>query len=178
MSMSEPLEAAQEQAPRDAESHSWWWLGTKLGTCMALTDFVCRQLGYDDPTWAVICAAFLVVVPPKASFSSALQRIGATLVGIVVGLAGAYAARWLGWFPSVHFLLAGLVIGPFAVRSSTFLYGVVVATVVSYAGGSGQSIPQTALDTFVLVAIGSLLAPVCVVVMEWARARVQRESCG
>jgi len=76
-------------APEFAEDDHWLSLGLKVAGAMFLADLVARSSGFDDPTWAVISAAYLATSPPFASFPAVLLKIVALVVGIggVLGVA-------------------------------------------------------------------------------------------
>jgi len=157
--------------PESAEDDHWLSLGVKVATAMFLADLVSRASGFDEPTWAVISAAYIATSPPFASLQAVIKKIVALAVGIALGFAGAYLATLLTGIPSLHFLLVGLITGALATRSADYLFAAVVATIVTFAGaGGGDPLPEVLVTTSCQVLIGCAVAPVVV----WCVERVKR----
>ena len=102
---------------------------------------------------------------------AAARKVVALAVGIALGAAGAWAGDLLSGVPSLHFALVGLVAGALGSRSSDFLFAVVVGTVVTFVGSSGQDpLAEVVATTACLVLIGCLIGPAVV----WCVERVKR----
>ena len=148
-------------------------LGLKVGIAMLIADSLARLLGFDSPTWSVLTAAFLATAPPFASAKAALRKVVALLVGIVLGVGGAFAAGALSGVPTLHFLLVGFVAGWLGSRSSDYLFAAVVGTVVTFVGSSGSDPTiEVAVRTICMVLIGCVVGPAVVAVVESVRAHL------
>ena len=157
--------------PESAEDDHWLSLGVKVAVAMYLADTLSRAGGFDEPTWAVISAAYIATSPPFASLEAVLRKIVALAVGIALGFAGAYTATLLSGIPSLHFVLVGLITGALATRSADYLFAAVVATIVTFAGaGGGDPLPEVLVTTACLVLIGCAVGPVVV----WCVERIKR----
>ena len=159
------------QPPQSPEDDHPLVLGLKVAFAMLIADFVARSLGFSQPTWTVLTAAFLATSPPVASAKAAGRKLVALGVGIVLGLVGAYAAGWLSAVPSLHFALVGFVAGWLGTRSADYLFAAVVGTVVTFVGsGGGDPTIEVATQTVCMVLIGCAIGPAVV----WAIERVRR----
>ena len=123
--------------PQSPEQDHPLALGIKVALAMWLADAIARTLGFEQPTWSVLTAAFLATSPPLASLSAAKEKVIAMLVGIALGAIGAYAASLMSSVPSIHFALVGLVAGFMGTRSPEYLFAAVVGTVVTFVGTGG-----------------------------------------
>lgn len=159
----EPPETPQEDHPLS--------LAAKVGIAMVVADMIARGLGFASPTWSVLTAAFLATSPPIASAKAAGRKIVAMLVGIALGLVGAYAASMMSSVPTIHFLLVGLVAGYLGTRSPDYLFAAVVGTVVTFVGsGGGDPTIEVAVHTVCMILIGCAVGPVVV----WTIERIKR----
>ena len=159
--------------PRSPEDDTALVLGLKVGIAMLLADMIARGIGFPSPTWSVLTAAFLATSPPIASANAAVKKIVAMLVGITLGVAGAYAAQAMSAVPSLHFLVVGLVAGFLGSRSADYLFAAVVGTVVTFVGsGGGDPTAEVATRTVCMILIGCAVGPVVV----WAVERVRRAA--
>lgn len=146
-------------------------LALKVGVAMVIADTIARGLGFASPTWSVLTAAFLATSPPIASAKAAARKIVAMLVGIALGLVGAYTAALMSGVPSIHFLLVGVVAGYLGTRSPDYLFAAVVGTVVTFVGVDGSDpTMEVAIRTVCMILIGCAVGPVVV----WAIERAKR----
>ena len=160
--------AGADDAPETPEENTWLSLGVKMALAMFLADLVARLLGFENPTWAVISAAFLATGAPIGSFASAARRLGALAVGLALGTTGALLGDAFSGVPSLHFALLGLVAGAIGSRSSDYLFAAVVGTVVTFAGGD-DPLPEVIATTACMVAIGCAVGPAVVWGVERAK---------
>lgn len=157
--------------PDGPEDDHWLALGIKVGAAMFIANVLARALGFEDPTWSVISAAFVATSPPLESVRAALKRLVAVAVGVVLGAAGAWASQLLAGVPALHFALVGLVAGVLGTRSSTYLFAAVVGTIITFAGtGGNDPLPEVVTTTACMVALGCLVGPAVV----WCVERTRR----
>ena len=72
------------------------WLATKIAVAAFLADFIASTLiGFPSPTWSIILATYLACQPPESGAASAGRKLLAMMVGVVLGVAGAWANQFV-----------------------------------------------------------------------------------
>ena len=151
------------------------WLGTKIAIAMFLADLILSTgLKLESPTWGILVGAFLATEPPQNSGGAALKKIGAALIGAVLGIAGAYANQFVpGGASAVTFAVIGLVAGALASRSADLLFAAVVATVITFVGQTGnETVVGEAIMAAIMIGVGAIVGPLVVWTVERLRARL------
>ena len=167
---------ASYRPPQSPDRDAAWSLGLKMALAMLAADAVARGLGFESPTWSVLTAAFLATSPPIASARAALNKLVAMVVGIGLGVAGAWAAMALEGIPSLHFAIVGLVAGFLGSRSPDYLFAAVVGTVITFVGsGGGDPLAEVVTQTACMIVIGCLIGPAAALAVErFRRWRFER----
>lgn len=173
---------AYEPPPSPDEDHPLW-LGAKVAVAMFLTDFLLSTLiGFDAPTFGIIVAAFLATQPPQSSIGSALRKFAGALVGAGLGIAGAYANQFVPTNgAAVTFAVIGLVAGILATRSADLVFAVVLATVITFGGQTGnETVLVEGVQAALMILAGCVIGPAVVWAVEklraWLHHRGQRAA--
>ena len=150
----------------------------KVAVAMVLAQWLATRAGFESPTWSVLSAAFLATSPPVASAAAAGRKVLATLVGVALGAAGAYAAQAMEGAVLVHVGLVGVVVGLLGNRSPDYLFAAIVAMVVTFTGvGGDDPLAEVVVGTTCMILIGCAVGPPVVFVVErvkralWRRRR-------
>ncbi|WP_308915673.1 hypothetical protein [Jannaschia sp. LMIT008] len=160
--MADPEEAHDYAPPQSPEEDHPLWLAIKIGTAMFLADLVCSNLiGFSSPTWSIILAAYLSVQPPIAGRASAGRRLLAMLLGLSLGVAGAYANQFVpNGASAATFAVIGLVGGYMASKGADYLFAAVVATVITFVGQSGEeTVFVEAMQAGIMILVGCIVGP-------------------
>ena len=146
-------------------------LGIKMALGMTVAYVIALRIGFEDPTWSVLTAAFLATNPPIDSARAAGRKVLAMVVGIAIGVAGAYAAKMMSSVPVLHIAAVGMVAGALGSRSPDYLFAAVVGTVVAFVGsGGGDPTYEVATRTICMILIGCVTGPLAVFAVEKLRA--------
>lgn len=171
--------------PQSPEEDHPLWLGGKIALAMVLTHLLCAWIGLTRPTFGVITAAFTATQPPDSSLSSAGQRLAATAAGVALGVGGAYANQFVPagpWSAVATFAVIGLVAGLLATRSSTMIFTVVVAVVITLTAQDGnETVLAEAMQAAIMIGVGCIVGPAVVWAVEHGRGRLhirRRDAAG
>jgi uncharacterized membrane protein YccC len=144
-------------------------LGYALRTTTAavLSVLLCRQLGIENPIWAVVSSVVVILPEVHASVSSAALRVIANLVGVTVGVAIDVCA-----LPTIPSLILGLLAVAGACRllridATARTAGVAVVIVLLRMPGAALGSSETRV---VLVLLGCIIGLVVTIVA----ARIER----
>ena len=149
------------------------WLATKIAVAAFLADFIASTLiGFPSPTWSIILATYLACQPPESGAASAGRKLLAMMVGVVLGVAGAWANQFVpNGASAATFLVIGIVGGTLAARSADYVFAAVVATVITFSAQSGEELVIVeALQAAIMIVVGCIVGPTVVFLVERFRA--------
>lgn len=168
-----PDQTAAYEPPESPVDDHPLWLGAKIATAMFLADILLSTVvGFQSPTWGILVAAFLATEPPQSSHSAALKKFAAAALGAVLGVAGAYANQFVpGNGAALTFAVIGLIGGILASRSADLIFAVVVGTVITFVGQTGnETVFVEAMQAALMILAGCVIGPSVVWAVEKLRA--------